>query len=296
VVPAPREKPSGAIQHSGAPTILSVGRVAAHKRPQLLVEALALVRRELPRARLVLAGDVRGPGHTATLKDVRARAEALGITGAVLCTGLVEQGLLEHLYRRADLFASASAHEGFCVPAIEAMARGVPVVATASGALPETVGDAGILVPDAGAPALAAAMVELLEDVGRSQAMVEQGYQHARRFHPDVVGPQLLHLLAGLSKRPRHPGLPRLAQLIDLGTMDAAAEVGVPLPQVGGRIPLVSAMAAKLRRWLLSDQQRQSDLVLQRQVAFNREVARAVRAIDELSAELSDRQAAGYDG
>ncbi len=292
-VPATPSSPPPAQSHN-PPLIISVGRLAANKRPQLLVDALALVRDGIPDASLLLVGDAHGPSHAPVVAQVRARASALGIVEAVHCTGLVDDALLERLYARADLLVSASVHEGFCVPVVEAMARGVPVVAVAAGALPETVDDAGLLVAPDDMPALAEAMRRALQDAPLRQTLVQRGYQHAQRYQPEVVGRQLVELLEGLSSGAikERVGLPRLSQLAEVATLAAAAELPSPFPAAGTRIPVISALAARLRRWMTSDLLRQVDLVIQRQVTYNRQLAQVLQATDELSAMVSEREAA----
>ena len=275
------------------PLILSVGRLAANKRPHLLVEALAQVRREVPGTRLVLVGDTRGPSHAPVLAKVRAYAEELGLTEAVFCTGLVDDLLLEHLYAQASVLVSASAHEGFCIPVAEAMARGVPVVCMDAGALPETVGDAGILVPDGDVPMLAAAIIRVLRDTAERRDLITRGLMHAGHYRPEAVIPRILQLIERLGPHTAtQTGLARLGQMVDLGSIEAAAEVAPALLEANKRIPLVSTLATRLRRWMSSETRRTLDELLSRQVTYNRQVARALHALDELSAQLSEREAA----
>lgn len=274
------------------PLILSVGRLAANKRPHLLVEALALVRQQVPRARLVLAGDARGASHAAVLAQVRAVAHALELDDVVLCTGIVDDALLEQLYAKATVLATASAHEGFCIPVIEAMARGVPVVANRAGALPQTVGDAGVLVPDGDVAALADAIISVLHNAELRSQMVARGLAHAQVFTPAALEPAILQLLQHIPRRTHRPRLlPRLAQSVELAGLDAAAEIGHDLQQPTGRIPIISALATHLRRWLTSDIERKLDAMLQRQVDYNRQMAQAIHAVDEISATVSEQLA-----
>src|SRR5205807_4769780 len=100
-----------------------------------------------------------------------SRAEAtidrLGLRGAVRFVSGVADEEIVRLYAEAEVAVVPSLYEGFSLPAVEAMACAVPVVATTAGALPEVVGrdgDAGLLVPPGDAPALAAAIDRALAD------------------------------------------------------------------------------------------------------------------------------------
>ena len=85
------------------------------------------------------------PAYRLEAEHARERAYALGVADGVLFTGRADR-LPDH-YRLASVYVTTSQHEGFCVPLVEAMASGVPVVAAASTAIPETLGDAGLLAP-----------------------------------------------------------------------------------------------------------------------------------------------------
>jgi glycosyltransferase involved in cell wall biosynthesis len=126
-----------------------------------LLEALAKARVERPEAHLVVIGRMKEGSA------VPAQLERLGLEGAVeFVSGVTEERIVE-LYAEAELAVVPSLYEGFSLPAIEAMACGVPVLATTGGALPEVVGPDGVsarTVPTSDRSALAAAIVELLDD------------------------------------------------------------------------------------------------------------------------------------
>ncbi|MGQ0825244.1 MAG: glycosyltransferase family 4 protein [Actinomycetota bacterium] len=131
-----------------------------------LIDALAKIRTEREDAHLVVIGQ---PRHRSA---VPAQLERLGLGGAVeFVTGVSDERIVE-LYAEAEVAVVPSLYEGFSLPAIEAMACGVPLVATTGGALPEVVGrhgESGLLVPTADPGALAAQIVELLDDADRRQ-------------------------------------------------------------------------------------------------------------------------------
>ena len=125
-----------------------------------LIEALAKVRTEREDAHLVVIGQ---PRHKSA---VPAQIERLGLTDAVeFVSGVTDERIVE-LYAEAEIAVVPSLYEGFSLPAIEAMACGVPLVTTTGGALPEVVGPSGdcaMTVPTADAGALAQQIIETLE-------------------------------------------------------------------------------------------------------------------------------------
>jgi glycosyltransferase involved in cell wall biosynthesis len=126
-----------------------------------LIEALAKVRTERPDAHLVVIGR---PRHKSAVPQ---QIERLGLDGAVeFVSGVSDERIVE-LYAEAELAVVPSLYEGFSLPAVEAMACGVALVATSGGALPEVVGpdgEAALVVPPKDPSALAAAIVRGLDD------------------------------------------------------------------------------------------------------------------------------------
>jgi len=99
----------------------------------------------------------------------------LNLDGMVHFSGRITREELAQRYSTAQIAVVPSLYEGFGLPAAEAMACGTPVIATTGGALPEVVGDTGILVPPGSADALAASIKQLLDDKGAQQRMSEAG-------------------------------------------------------------------------------------------------------------------------
>jgi glycosyltransferase involved in cell wall biosynthesis len=140
------------------PTIGAAGRLEPVKGLGFLLEAAAVLRARFPDLRVELAGSgTDGP-------RLRSLAERFGLAGVVSFLGWQED--VSALHRRWQVFAQPSLHEGFGLAALEAMAAGVPVVASATGGLPELVADerTGFLVPVGDVERLAGRLGKLLED------------------------------------------------------------------------------------------------------------------------------------
>ena len=150
----------------GPPHVISVGRLVPHKRPDLVLRAFALYRREhAPDARLTMVGE---PISAPFLAAVRALADRLAPGAVRFESGLPNEELAER-WRRAHALLILSAHEGFCIPLLEAFHFGVPVVARPVGGVPEVAGDAALLVDDAD-PAVAAELLGLAVRDGELRA------------------------------------------------------------------------------------------------------------------------------
>lgn len=176
------------------PVVLSVGQLLPHKRPDLLIEAYhVLVTKLVPEATLVLVGNPRLQGYYWALRQL---VRELNLPG-VRMTGPVSDAQLAAWYRRADVFATASEHEGLCVPLLEAMTFDVPVVARSRAAIPDTVGDAAVLLPcDADALLLAEAIAEVVENRALRSELVARGRRRVTSFDAERARAAFLeHLL-----------------------------------------------------------------------------------------------------
>jgi glycosyltransferase involved in cell wall biosynthesis len=164
---------------------LFVGQVAPHKAQHDLVAALACYRKAYEdRARLHLVGRPMGSAY---LDSVSRFADSLGLATAVELPGSVPAPELCAYYESADVFVCLSHHEGFCVPIVEAMARGLAVVAADVAAVPGTLGDAGVLLKRRDPAYVASAVHELLEDRATRASLVRRGLERAKLFSLDAA-------------------------------------------------------------------------------------------------------------
>jgi len=113
--------------------------------------------------------------------DMVKLIQQLGIGHRIHFTGRIDHQEFVRQYARATVAVVPSVYEGFGLPAGEAMACGVPVISTTGGALPEVVGDAGILVKPASSAALAGAMRELLNNPLRARKLGMAGYKRVHK-------------------------------------------------------------------------------------------------------------------
>ena len=163
--------------------VLFVGTLEPRKNIGTLLDAWALLIRRsshLPRLRLV--GAARAEAGTWL-----ARLQVPPLAGTVEYVGYIPDALRRDVYAGARLLVLPSWHEGFGLPALEAMALGVPVVVSNRGALPEVVGDAGLLVAPDDARGLAAAIETVLRDPARAAEMSARGLKRAAGFTWDAA-------------------------------------------------------------------------------------------------------------
>jgi glycosyltransferase involved in cell wall biosynthesis len=168
-VAAARETP-----RTPEPIVLHVGAIQTRKNISRLVTAFAALPKEW---KLVLAGSY-GYGAEGILEEIQRSA----CHDRILVLGYIEDYELERWYERAAIFAFPSLDEGFGMPVLEAMARGVPVLTSNRSALPEVSGDAALLVDPTDVEAIRTALVSLAADEGLRARLGQQGTLRAASF------------------------------------------------------------------------------------------------------------------
>jgi glycosyltransferase involved in cell wall biosynthesis len=156
--------------------VLSLSAKRPHKNLAALIAALALIP-EQQRPLLVL------PGYPTWYEDeLREHARAAGVAGDVSFLGWISGAELEGLWAIAAAFVFPSLYEGFGLPVLEAMARGVPVACSNASSLPEVAGDAAVLFDPHDPSAIASALTSLLEDPAEAERLRARGRERARAF------------------------------------------------------------------------------------------------------------------
>jgi glycosyltransferase involved in cell wall biosynthesis len=181
----------------GARYALYVGNFLPHKNLPRLLRAWAALPAPLRAShRLVLAG-----GDRAGQPALAALAASLGLHAHVVFAGLVADADLPAVYGGADALVQPSLEEGFGLPALEAMACGAPVIASRRGALPEVVGEAGVLVDPEDERGLADALARVLGSDAERAALSRRGLARAREFGAERTAGRVVDLLEATAGR-----------------------------------------------------------------------------------------------
>jgi len=183
-------------QRGDAAGLLFVGRLSPNKAQHQLVEALWLYRRWYdPDARLRLVG----PAITGAYAEaVLGFAAELGLEDAVDHGEHLTPAQLAAWYADADAFVCLSDHEGFCIPLLEAMHFDLPIVAYAAGAVPETLGDAGVLLDTKRPGEVAATVHRVVGDDALRRRLAAAGRRRLEHFASGTVRARFVEVLGTL--------------------------------------------------------------------------------------------------
>lgn len=201
VAPLPERKLRERLALDEGPLVLAVSAKRPHKNLGRLLEALSLLEPER-RPQLVL------PGYPTPHEDeLRRTAQRLGIAGRVRFPGWVAPEELEALYAAASLVVVPSLYEGFGLPVLEAMSRGVPVACSNRGALAEVAGQAALLFDPEDPRSIAQAIEQLLGEPATAAKLRDAGLERAREFTWERTARGTLESYArALGRDPRQSG------------------------------------------------------------------------------------------
>ena len=176
--------------------ILFVGRMAPNKCVEELIEAFAWYHKCIERrSELILVGSERScPRYFAMLRMFAAELDLMPVSFVRYAS---PAGLISY-YRRADLFVSTSRHEGYGLPMVEAMFKGVPVIARNTGGVPEAMDGAGILFDEAKPEELAALMARVLADEALRSEILDSQRARIQKLQARPMQREIQGLLAEL--------------------------------------------------------------------------------------------------
>ncbi len=172
-----REARSMPIAGGDRPALLAIQDTSVHKDNPTLIRTLKRLVTERPGVAWEL--HVAGGGDWSPVKKM---AEALGVADRIIFHGYVDRQTVGELLRHSLCLVFTSILEGFGNPPLEAMAHGCPVVACNCSAIPEVVGDAGILVTPGSAEEFSLAIIRILEDKRFRQDLVHRGLDHVQQY------------------------------------------------------------------------------------------------------------------
>ncbi|MFQ5743710.1 MAG: glycosyltransferase [Acidobacteriota bacterium] len=196
---APNPVLAAKLERDAIPTFITVGRVAPNKRLEDLLKLAAYYLRYVnPRARFLVVGGCRGlETYLDSLVELHGK---LKLDRRVQFVGRVPLADLIAYNRCATAYLCLSAHEGFCAPLLEAMKFGIPIIARRAAAIPETLGNAGILV-DSEDPAEWAEMLHLVAtDQTLRKALAARAADRLAAYDQDRIAALWLSLLTAVDQ------------------------------------------------------------------------------------------------
>ncbi len=261
--------------------VLAVGRVAGNKRIDLLVEALSKLSPQYPDLHLLLVGEHNANASEQELTaQLQRQIDELGLSTQVTFTGRVEE--VVPYYHLAEVYAIASQHEGFGVPVVEAMAAGVPVLASASGAMPWVLGagedseqPAGLTFQPGDANHLAIQIRRLLDDHDLRATLIERGRQRVQIFNKTKFAEHASGILDEAQELARQGPPPAAHRAVD--PLVRKADIALRNYRVRSDLPVFGRLLA----WLRSNstthiKEAYLDRIIEQQVTYNRLLAEEI--------------------
>jgi glycosyltransferase involved in cell wall biosynthesis len=196
--PPPREEARARLAVAG-PLAITVGAIFNRRCLPVLFRAVSRLVRRHP----ALVLDVVGENRTVPPLDLQRAVRAVGLERHVRLSGFVGEADLALRYAAADVAVFLSEYEGFGLPALEAMARGVPVVVSARPSLGEIFGEAALVVEPRDEPAVETAIERALTDPAARADLIARGRGLAARYSWDETARRTREVLAGAARHGR---------------------------------------------------------------------------------------------
>jgi glycosyltransferase involved in cell wall biosynthesis len=192
-----KNKPLSLLKKLPRKYILFTGTLEPRKNLTRLIQSFSLFKKEGGKEKLVIVGE-KGWSYESIFEAV----EKLNLEKEVIFAGYLPQEDLASAYQGASLFLFPSLYEGFGLPPLEAMASGVPVVASRTSSLPEVLGEAAILVDPYNIEEIAQAMKNVLRDEDLRLSLIEKGLARAKLFSWEKAARKTLEVYKELCASP----------------------------------------------------------------------------------------------
>ena len=178
----------------GVTNIVFTGRVAPNKKQQDLITSFYYYHKYVnPKSRLIIAGSFQK--SDIYYRKLDAYAKALELEDSVEFTGHIPFEEILAIYKTADVLLCLSEHEGFCVPLVEAMYFGIPIIAYDSTAIAETLGGSGLLLKDKDPKVVSEAINLVVTDGDLRAKMIEGEKERLKDFDNDAIKQRLIEML-----------------------------------------------------------------------------------------------------
>jgi glycosyltransferase involved in cell wall biosynthesis len=179
--------------------LLTVGRLSATKRVEMLVDVVEILHKNGCKIHFTIVGGGASEQQLRQILTERKVAEIIEVTGRV------EQETMPQVYRRHDIFVSASMQEGMSNAMLEAMASGLPIITTRCEGVEELIAGNGIIIEKPNAEGIAAAIMQLIQDKHLFSSMSAASRKHAELFSWSSVANQYLQYYDDVLRRTRKP-------------------------------------------------------------------------------------------
>jgi glycosyltransferase involved in cell wall biosynthesis len=209
IAPTPAAELRARLGLGDGPVILTVSAKKVHKNLERLVRAIVPVAERWQNVMLVMPGN-----PTPHERELRRLADELGLTASIVFPGYVDARDLEGLYALASCFVFASINEGFGIPILEAMRRGVPVACSRASALPEVAGDAARYFDPYSIQDISDALIDLLCDRELAQDLVARGRKRQAMFTWEATACGTLDSYARAWREKRTPSVTAAARSV----------------------------------------------------------------------------------
>ncbi len=188
----------------GEKFLLCVGGISPHKNLGTLIEAFAAIAQNHEQLKLLLVGDYQTDSFFSAYPPLKRQITASGLDNRVIFTGFVSDEDLTRLYNLCELLVFPSLEEGFGLPALEAMACGAAVAASANGgSLPEVLGTAGAYFDPKNAADMAHTVTEIISDANLQAAMRQAGVRRSAQFRWSKAAAQTLDVFREIGREKR---------------------------------------------------------------------------------------------